>query len=195
MPILRSARLNKLYTDFLSHLKHKLDSQTKPGINTITGNSTTTSRNIITSRPTSSSQLPKAKQYSSSTHKSLVCGHCGTKQVNRQRQSTSQIYLTRNQRQLSTGASLLCARKDEEPDSDTTNLKPGTALGLMKQQLAIVFTCKVCNHRQTKTFTKLAYETGIVIVECEGCKNRHLIADNLGWFNHFDGRFVFPVFP
>lgn len=46
----------------------------------------------------------------------------------------------------------------------------------------IEFTCKKCQTRNKKTMSTLAYETGIVIIRCDGCKNNHLIADNLGWF-------------
>ncbi|KAF9244110.1 DNL zinc finger-domain-containing protein [Melanogaster broomeanus] len=50
--------------------------------------------------------------------------------------------------------------------------------------LAIAFTCTAngCDHRSAHTFTKRSYERGIVIIQCPSCKNRHLIADNLGWF-------------
>ena len=30
--------------------------------------------------------------------------------------------------------------------------------------------------------SKKSYETGVVIIQCDGCKSRHLIADHLGWF-------------
>lgn len=49
-------------------------------------------------------------------------------------------------------------------------------------KMQIMFTCTVCNTRNSRKFSKLSYEKGVVIVECDGCKNNHLIADNLGWF-------------
>ncbi|UKK00315.2 hypothetical protein MACK_000387 [Theileria orientalis] len=45
-----------------------------------------------------------------------------------------------------------------------------------------VFTCNICNHRSAKSFSKQAYNHGIVYVRCESCKSLHLISDQLGWF-------------
>lgn len=46
----------------------------------------------------------------------------------------------------------------------------------------IAFTCNKCDTRSSHKFSKQAYQTGTVLIQCPGCKNRHLIADNLKIF-------------
>ena len=41
----------------------------------------------------------------------------------------------------------------------------------------------MCNTRNTHTFSKDSYQTGVVLGRCPGCKKLHLIADNLKWFS------------
>lgn len=47
----------------------------------------------------------------------------------------------------------------------------------------IAFTCKKCDTRSSHVFSKQSYQTGTVMIQCPGCKNRHLIADNLKIFD------------
>ncbi|KAF8649281.1 hypothetical protein AX16_005909 [Volvariella volvacea WC 439] len=65
-------------------------------------------------------------------------------------------------------------------DTVTSQALPGR----VEPKLSLTFTCTVedCGTRSTHEFTKRSYERGIVLVECPGCHNRHLIADHLGWF-------------
>ncbi|OMO95696.1 Zim17-type zinc finger protein [Corchorus capsularis] len=51
-----------------------------------------------------------------------------------------------------------------------------------RHDLAMVFTCKVCETRSVKTASRESYEKGVVVARCGGCNNLHLIADRLGWF-------------
>ncbi|EEF31447.1 uncharacterized protein LOC8268559 [Ricinus communis] len=51
-----------------------------------------------------------------------------------------------------------------------------------RHDLAMIFTCKVCETRSVKTICRESYEKGVVVARCGGCNNLHLIADRLGWF-------------
>ncbi|CAL5209197.1 unnamed protein product [Lathyrus oleraceus] len=51
-----------------------------------------------------------------------------------------------------------------------------------RHDLAMIFTCKVCETRSIKTVCRESYEKGVVVARCGGCNNLHLLADHLGWF-------------
>lgn len=83
---------------------------------------------------------------------------------------------------------------EDQPENETTCLKPmdddsgvkHTAISNLKpsprHDLAMIYTCRVCETRSVKTVCRESYEKGVVVVRCGGCSNLHLIADRLGWF-------------
>lgn len=68
-------------------------------------------------------------------------------------------------------------------DSDKTKPQKVGSLQVDKPMLMIAFTCKRCDTRSSHTMSKQAYTKGTVLIQCPGCKNRHLIADHLKIFN------------
>nr|XP_012146776.1 PREDICTED: DNL-type zinc finger protein-like [Megachile rotundata] len=78
----------------------------------------------------------------------------------------------------------LCESSQE--NNEETSKKQ--VLGKLEGKLKLMFTCKVCQYRSSKIISKVAYEKGVIIIRCDGCKNNHLIADNLGWFEDLKRR-------
>lgn len=52
-----------------------------------------------------------------------------------------------------------------------------------KPMLMLAFTCKKCDTRSSHVISKQAYEGGTILVQCPGCKSRHLVADHLKIFS------------
>lgn len=73
--------------------------------------------------------------------------------------------------------------KPTEHEAVRKALHDAASVGSVQPSLLIGFTCKVCNHRSHHTMSKHAYTKGTVLIQCPGCRTRHLMADHLGWFD------------
>jgi mitochondrial protein import protein ZIM17 len=52
----------------------------------------------------------------------------------------------------------------------------------LRPSYQLTFTCKPCGHRSSHRITKQGYHHGTVLIQCPGCKDRHVIADHLRVF-------------
>jgi hypothetical protein len=59
---------------------------------------------------------------------------------------------------------------------------PGVA-DKAQQQTVVVYTCRVCETRSARRVSRQALEHGSVLLRCPGCRNVHVIADRLGYFD------------
>ncbi|KAL0372563.1 UNVERIFIED_CONTAM: hypothetical protein Scaly_0937900 [Sesamum calycinum] len=53
-------------------------------------------------------------------------------------------------------------------------------LKLPRRSLLVTFTCGACGVRSQRLINRLAYERGLVYVQCSGCSKYHKLVDNLG---------------
>ncbi|KAL7339805.1 DNL zinc finger-domain-containing protein [Rhodotorula toruloides] len=91
------------------------------------------------------------------------------------------------------------ARREQpaSPEDDSAlpqvgyNSSSSTPIGQIERRLRITFTCtasvtpegkteaeaSACGHRSSHEFARRSYEKGVVIIQCPGCGNRHLIGE------------------
>ncbi|XP_037938056.1 mitochondrial protein import protein ZIM17 [Teleopsis dalmanni] len=69
--------------------------------------------------------------------------------------------------------------QSDERDLNTNKHK----LAKIEPKINLTYTCQICKIRNSNIISKVAYSKGVVIVQCNGCQNRHLIVDHLNWFH------------
>jgi len=76
-----------------------------------------------------------------------------------------------------------CVKDCDEPKSEDSDRPSKPLVSKATGRFQLIFTCKKCNTRNVTHISKLSYQQGVVIVRCQGCSVKHLIADNLKWFS------------
>ena len=72
------------------------------------------------------------------------------------------------------------ASKKPQENNEETATGPIPFARVAPRKFQILFTCKVCETRNSHMISRLAYQQGIVIATCPGCGSRHLLADKTG---------------
>jgi protein import protein ZIM17 len=76
-----------------------------------------------------------------------------------------------------------CVKDEDELKSEDGESPSKPLVPKVTGRFQLIFTCKKCNTRNVADISKLSYQQGVVIVCCQGCRVKHLIADNLKWFS------------
>jgi DNL zinc finger len=85
------------------------------------------------------------------------------------------------------GASSLGTSFASSLDSSSSSLNNSTTFFVGNRKFELLYTCKICETRNSHLVSRIAYRNGVVISRCNGCQTQHLIADNLGWTNIWQG--------
>ncbi|KAI0470360.1 DNL zinc finger-domain-containing protein [Xylaria cf. heliscus] len=72
--------------------------------------------------------------------------------------------------------------KPTRPDQDQDAADATKTRKQLEPHYRLAFTCVPCGNRSEHTVSKQGYHHGSVLITCPGCRNRHVISDNLNIF-------------
>ncbi|KAJ7943235.1 DNL-type zinc finger protein [Quillaja saponaria] len=76
-----------------------------------------------------------------------------------------------------------------KPETDNPDTVVATInLRLPRRSLLVQFTCNGCGERTERLVNRLAYERGVIFVQCAGCLQHHKLVDNLGLVTEYNFR-------
>ncbi|KAF8108253.1 hypothetical protein N665_0112s0010 [Sinapis alba] len=97
------------------------------------------------------------------------------------------IEVARKQRNRS--CSVFGSLTDEEESMGSSEGQVASVdIKLPRRSLLVEFSCKSCGERTKRLINRLAYERGLVFVQCAGCLKHHKLVDNLGLIVEYDFR-------
>jgi hypothetical protein len=101
---------------------------------------------------------------------SLTPNHYLTNNICKQRLHTSQVQF------LSTTA----IADDPYTSNEVEETSESPSHPNHTRKFVLAFTCNVCKTRNAKKVSYKGYHQGVVIIQCDGCDQRHLISDHKG---------------
>ncbi|KAJ0241362.1 DNL-type domain-containing protein [Hirschfeldia incana] len=78
--------------------------------------------------------------------------------------------------------------EEEEPKDSSEGQVASVDIKLPRRSLQVEFSCNSCGERTKRLINRLAYERGLVFVQCGGCLKHHKLVDNLGLIVEYDFR-------
>ncbi|EXB65557.1 DNL-type zinc finger protein [Morus notabilis] len=75
-----------------------------------------------------------------------------------------------------------------ESEPNDSNSEATVDIKLPRRSLLVQFTCDLCGERTQRLVNRLAYERGLIYVQCAGCLQHHKLVDNLGLVVEYDLR-------
>ncbi|KAJ0095338.1 hypothetical protein Patl1_16551 [Pistacia atlantica] len=83
---------------------------------------------------------------------------------------------------------LAVSELNPEAELGDSNKDATIDIKLPRRSLLVQFTCNECGERTQRLINRLAYERGLVFVQCAGCLKHHKLVDNLGLVIEYDLR-------
>ncbi|ESQ28389.1 hypothetical protein EUTSA_v10019239mg [Eutrema salsugineum] len=77
---------------------------------------------------------------------------------------------------------------EEESKDSAEGQVASIDIKLPRRSLLVEFSCNSCGERTKRLINRLAYERGLVFVQCAGCLRHHKLVDNLGLIVEYDFR-------